>query len=210
MLKKNSKMLIITSAVILLPILAGLILWNNLPEQMPIHWNVAGEVDGWCGKAVAVFGFPLLLLVFHWITVFTTLADPKEQNHTGAIRVLRFLLIPALSIVLSAIIYIGSLGIKVQVNLILPLLLGVLFIALGVTLPKCRHNYTIGIKIPWTLNSEENWNKTHRLTGIVWTVGGVLTALVAFIDCIWLVIPLCAVMVFVPMIYSYVLHTKGI
>ena len=93
MIKKRLKLLIITSVVILLPILAGILLWNQLPEQLPIHWNAAGEVDGWSSKPAAVFGLPLLMLVVQWVCVFATLADPKKKNHSEKVLALVFWLV---------------------------------------------------------------------------------------------------------------------
>ncbi|MBQ7380965.1 MAG: DUF1648 domain-containing protein [Clostridia bacterium] len=82
MIRKNNWTLIITSVIILLPILAGLLLWNRLPEQVPTHWGVDGAADGWSSRAVAVFLMPALLLVFHWICIGITAADPGNRNQT--------------------------------------------------------------------------------------------------------------------------------
>jgi len=62
MLKKNKTLVILVSIVTLLPILVGILLWNQLPEQMPTHWNAAGEIDDWSSKAFAVFGLPCIML----------------------------------------------------------------------------------------------------------------------------------------------------
>lgn len=67
MIKKNLPKLIITSLITLIPIIIGLILWDNLPDQVPVHWNINGEVDGFATKTQAVFVMPLVLVVFHWI-----------------------------------------------------------------------------------------------------------------------------------------------
>ena len=81
MIKKNCKVLIITSIVLLLPVLAGVILWNQLPEQMPTHWNAAGEIDGWSSKPFFVFGLPLIMLGFQWLCVLGTLyAGPEPTS----------------------------------------------------------------------------------------------------------------------------------
>ncbi|MBQ2383093.1 MAG: DUF1648 domain-containing protein, partial [Oscillospiraceae bacterium] len=76
MIKKNWKLLVVTSVVIALPILIGVILWDRLPARMPIHWNATGEVDGWSSKPFAVFGLPGILLALHWLCVLGTAADP--------------------------------------------------------------------------------------------------------------------------------------
>ena len=70
MIKKNLKLLLITSVVILLPILAGVLLWDTLPDQLPMHWNAAGEVDDYASKPFAVFAFPAIMLAIHWFAAF--------------------------------------------------------------------------------------------------------------------------------------------
>ena len=210
MIKKNWKVLLITSVVILLPILAGLILWNKLPEQIPSHWNAAGEVDGWCSKLFAVFGMPLILLAFQWLCVLGTGADPKKQNHPQKIVHLVLWIIPVLSAVLHTIVYMVALGQAVRMEVVMPVLIGLVLAIIGNYLPKCKQNYTIGIKIPWTLNSEENWNRTHRFAGRLWLIGGILIMLTGFVGGGWILLPIMLLMILAPMIYSYVLHSKGV
>ena len=110
MIKKNWKVLILTTVVMLLPILAGLILWDQLPEQMPTHWNAAGEVDGWSGKAFAVFGLPLIMVAAQWLCMLGTAADPKKNNHSEKVLHLILWIVPALSVVLHAVTYATALG----------------------------------------------------------------------------------------------------
>ena len=210
MIKKNWKVLLITSVVILLPILAGLILWNKLPEQIPSHWNAAGEVDGWSSKLFAVFGMPLILLAFQWLCVLGTGADPKKQNHPQKIVHLVLWIIPVLSAVLHTIVYMVALGQAVRMEVVMPVLIGLVLAIIGNYLPKCKQNYTIGIKIPWTLNSEENWNRTHRFAGRLWLIGGILIMLTGFVGGVWILLPIMLLMILAPMIYSYVLHSKGV
>lgn len=210
MIKKHLKILIITSAVMLLPILAGVILWDQLPEQIPIHWNMAGEIDDWSSKSFAVFGLPLILLAVQWLAVLATASDPKNKNHSTKILNMIFWLIPVLSIALSAVMYSIALGGKVRVEVLLFVLLGLLFVVIGNYLPKCQQSYTIGIKLPWTLHSEENWNRTHRLAGWLWVIGGFLMMITAFFKILWLVFSIPLMMALIPVIYSYILHRKGI
>ncbi|MBQ3141753.1 MAG: SdpI family protein [Clostridia bacterium] len=209
MIKKNLRVLIVTSLVILLPILVGLVLWNRLPDQLPTHWNAAGEVDGWSSKAFSVFGIPSILLAFQWVCVAATAADPKHANHSEKILHLVFWIIPVLNVVLNAIAYSAALGKGVRIEVVMPVLMGVLFIIIGNYLPKCKQNYTIGIKIPWTLNDEENWNKTHRFAGRLWVVCGFAITLTGFFGGFWVFLPIVFVMVLIPFLYSYLLHRKG-
>ena len=208
MIKKNKVTLIITTLVMLIPMFIGLLLWNQLPEQIPSHWNIHGEVDGWSSKAFAVFFFPALLMAIHWVCVFASCADPKAKNyHPKMIRLVLWIC-PVLSLLLNSMVYATALGYQLSVEIIMPLLVGLMFIIVGNLLPKCRQSYTMGIKLPWTLASEENWNKTHRFGGKVWTVGGVIIMATAFLGSFWLLIATMVVMVAAPTIYSYCLYRK--
>lgn len=210
MIKKNLKTLIITSVISLLPILAGLILWNQLPEQMPTHWNAAGEVDGWSSRPFAVFGLPLILVAAQWLCMLATSADPKKNNHTEKMLHLVLWIIPVLSIVLHTVTYMTALGMEVRMERVMPVFMGLLFVIIGNYLPKCKQNYTIGIKIPWTLNNEENWTKTHRFSGFLWVVCGIAIMATGFFGGVWVFLPITFVMVLAPILYSYLLHRKGL
>ena len=210
MIKKHLKLLIATSIIILLPIIVGIILWDKLPNEIPVHWNTAGEADNFSNKPFAVFGFPLILLIVQWGCIFATLADPKKKNHSSKMRYLIFWLIPVLSLLLALVTYCAALGVTVPVGMVASLFIGILFVILGTFLPNCKQNYTIGIKIPWTLHSEENWNRTHRLACPVWITGGIVIALAGVFDLFWLMIAALFGMVLLPIVYSYILYRKGI
>lgn len=210
MIKKNWKVLLITSVVTVLPVLAGLILWNQLPAQLPFHWNAQGEIDGFADKPFAVFAMPLILLAVQWLCVFATLADPKKQAHGEKMLHLVFWMIPAISIFVHMMMYMVALGKTVRVEMVMPVFMGLIFIIIGNYLPKCKQNYTIGIKIPWTLNSEENWNKTHRFAGRIWVISGFLMMLTGFFGGFWVFFAVVLAMVLAPFIYSYILHRKGV
>ena len=210
MIKKNLKTLIITSVAILLPILAGIILWDKLPDQIPTHWNAQGEIDGWSSKTFAIFGLPLIMLAIQWLAVIVTCSDPKRNNHSEKILNFVFWIVPVLCILLSALMYSVAMGKDIHLEAITAALLGLLFIVIGNYMPKCKQNYTIGIKIPWTLNSEENWNKTHRFAGWLWVIGGIFIIATSLFSLIWISLPAIFIMTLIPMIYSYILHRKGI
>ena len=210
MIKKHWKTLLITSLITLLPIVVGLLLWNRLPDKMPTHWDVQGVVDGWSSKPFAVFGLPCIMLAIQWLCALGTAADPKKANHSEKVLHLILWIIPVLSVVLFTITYAAALGKQVPIEVITPVLMGLIFAIIGNYLPKCKQNYTIGIKIPWTLNSEENWNKTHRFAGILWVICGIIIMLTGFFGGFWIFFGITLLMVLAPMLYSYILHRKGI
>ena len=210
MIKPHLKTLILTSVILLLPVAVGLILWNQLPDTLPIHWNMAGEADGWCGKPFAVFGMPLILLAVQWFGMVFMLSDPKRQNQSPKLRLLSFWIVPTVSILISALTFGVAMGKEIPIDTFVTTILGLLFVIIGNYMPKCKQNYTVGIKLPWTLNNEENWNKTHRLAGRLWVVCGLLIVVAGFLHIRWFIIPALLVMSLVPMVYSFFLHRKGI
>ena len=209
MIKKNLKILIVTSITTLLPILVGVMLWNQLPQALPTHWDINGEVDGWSSKTFAVFAMPLILLALQWAVAFVTLSDPKKQNHSQKIISLAFWLVPVLSIVLSTVTYVSAMGNTVLAEVAFPVFTGLIYVIIGNYMPKCKQNYTIGIKLPWTLHNEENWNKTHRLAGWVWMIGGIIITVFGFLKFLWIIFPVTFVMALLPVIYSFILHKKS-
>ena len=209
MIKKNLKELIITSIVGLLPVIGGVVLWDRLPDQIPSHWNVAGEVDGWVSKPVAVFALPLIFIALSWLAIYKVLSDPKGNCRSPKMKLLTVWLIPVISLASMSAIYVYALGNEVIMELIAPVICGAFMIAIGNYLPKCEQNRTVGIKLPWTLANEENWNRTHRLAGFVFVIGGVLVALFALLGISVLVIVTLLAILLIPSIYSYILHRRG-
>ena len=210
MLKTNKKTLIIASIVTILPLLIGIICWDRLPDVMATHFGMNNEADGFSSKAFAVFGLPVFLLALLWVGAFVTSHDPKRQNISPKMFSLVLWIVPAVSLVAAATIYPINLGYKLDVSFFAELFLGLMFIITGNYLPKARQNYTIGIKIPWTLANEENWNRTHRLAGYLWMICGVLmicVCLTRFNPVKW-VVGLLLIAVLVPCVYSYWLHVK--
>ena len=208
MLKKNKFTLILTSIMILLPVLIGLLLWDKLPDQIPSHWDINGNVDSWSSKPFAVFGFPGILLAIHWACILVSSADPSRKNYHPKMIQLVLWICPVISMLLNALVYTQALEYHLAVETVIPLLVGVMFIIVGNLLPKCRQSYTMGIKLPWTLANEENWNKTHRLAGKLWVIGGVIIMSTAFLGEFWVMMGVMLVMVAVPTVYSYCLYRK--
>ena len=211
MIKENKKKLILTSIIILVPIIIGLILWNKLPDKLPTHWNSAGEVDGWSSKAFAVFGLPGFLFAVHWVCLLASSVDPKKQNIEGKVLNIVFWICPIISVLGAVLIYGTVFGMEIRVEKIMPVLIGILFIVIGNYLPKCKQSYTMGIKLPWTLNDEENWNRTHRLGGKLWVACGVVIILSMFLPNKFMVaifLSVVAVAVFVPSVYSYLIFRE--
>ena len=211
MIKKNRVQIILSSVVILLPMLAGLMMWNILPQRMTTHWGMGGDADGWSSKAFAVFALPLIMLALHWLCVLLTVNDPRNEEQSNKVFGMVLWIIPMVSLVVNGIVYATALGSTVGIDIGVRVLLGLIFIILGNYLPKCKRNHTIGVRVKWALQNEENWSKTHRFTGKLWVLCGVVVLATLFIpleSVMWAVLAVVLLLSFAPVIYSYVYYRK--
>ncbi|MBQ9988894.1 MAG: SdpI family protein [Clostridia bacterium] len=212
MLKNNKKTLIVSVLVIMLPMLAGLILWQKLPDRMPVHWGADGVADGMGSKAFVVFVMPVIFLLLHFSCLVLTSLDKRQREQHPKALGLMFYIVPMISLFTSAIMYRAVFGLPLNVTFLLPALSGLLFVYMGNYIPKVKQNSTLGIKLAWTLNNEENWNKTHRFAGKLWVAGGLAMivggAFLPFKIALRCFISLLLIMVAAPTLYSYRLYRQ--
>ena len=207
-LKNYKKTMVLTSIVILLPILIGVLLWEQLPDQVATHFAFDGTPNGWSSKGFTVFGIPLFLLACQWIGAVATFSDPKRKNMSEKLFKLILWIIPVAALLVPFACYGYALGYETSHATYGMAFLGVLFIVVGNYLPKCRQNYTVGIKLPWTLHDEENWNHTHRMAGYLWVAGGLLMLVNIYLKWDWLIVAVIVTAVLMPTIYSYLYYRK--
>lgn len=211
MLKKNKIKVIISSIIILLPALFGIIMWNDLPDIITTHWGADGNADGLSGKVFAVFGTPIILLIFHFVCLLFTSLDKKQKDQNQKALGMVFWILPIISLFANGIMYRAAFGKESDLAFFMPAMLGVMFIFIGNYLPKVKQNRTLGIKISWALNNEENWNKTHRFGGKVWVVGGLILLLSIFLPLkvmVWVVVCVIAALAIIPIVYSYFIYKQ--
>lgn len=177
--------LLLTSLVILLPTLTSALLWRK------VTW------------------FPMGLLVTHWLVLFFILRDRDNAQQSARVIRLIFWIMPVTSLIggaVQALVRAGFDGYALIVT-VFYLAFGLMFLVLGNSMPKVRQNSTIGIKIKWTLENEQNWNATHRFSGRLWVVGGILCMTCALYPESDVALGIfnveVLVLAFLPMIYSY-------
>lgn len=211
MLKTHKWKILFSSALVLLPAAAGLLLWERLPVQMSTHWGLDGAADGESGRAVAVFVLPLMLLAAHLFCLFVSDRDFKKREQDPKVIDMVLWIIPFTSLIANGFIYAAAFGWQFSPFTILPIFLGLLFLVVGNYLPKCRQNRTVGVKIKWTLENEENWNATHRMCGKLWVAGGLLMLACVFLPektLPWVVSAVLVVMIAAPVAYSRYYYQK--
>ena len=208
-IKKYKWSLLFGSLLSLSPMLIGLLLWNKLPAQIPTHFSTGNVPDGWSAKSTAVLGLPAFLFVLMWFCFLITGADPKHQNISS--RLIRALIwfMAALSPAVVCSSYAIALGINVNITMLVYLIIGVMFMVMGNYLTKIKQNYTAGIRIPWTLYSEENWNRTHRVSAWTFVISGIAMIVNAFVDSDIILFTIILALFVIPYGYSFFLYKKG-
>ena len=210
MMKKNKWMIILASLVTISPMFVGLILWNRLPDEIATHFDSANAANGWSSKPVAVFGIPLFLLAMHLLCIGVTMNDPRRKNISEKMFQFIIWIVPAASLICCLSSYAIALGIEVNIGMIVNIMVGIVFMILGNYMHKVKQNYTVGIKIPWTLDSEENWNRTHRVSSRLFIFCGLAMIANGFLDSKILLFFIMAVLIVIPYAYSFFLFKKGI
>lgn len=211
MMKQHKGKLLISSLLILLPSLLGLILWDKLPEQIAIHWGLDGNADAWGKPVLFLLLLPLFLLALHWLGLWLTALDHRKKPQSTKVYGMVFWIMPLISLYVLAVLYATAFGYTFNIMMVTGFLFGVLFLIIGNYLPKCRPNRTIGIRIIWTLISEENWIATHRFAGKVTVICGLLCCVISFLPVSWFFLAFLLVvlgMVLTVSIYSYGYYRK--
>lgn len=207
-LRKDSIISIIAS--ILLVVIFNILFYDKMPAELPTHWNFQGQADDYSSKFHAMVVIQGFLVLMNAFLCFMLDNDPRNKRQNNFVMTLSKLAMPAIMLVVYTITVMVGLGRDINVSVIIPLFVGLLFIAIGNYFPKIKRNYTMGIKLPWTLNSDENWRRTHRLGGICFIIIGLSLILSVFLKSeIVFLVPLFLGAI-TPAVYSYYLYTKGI
>jgi len=210
-MKLLKEMPIIT--IVTIPFIYLAYIWNMLPKQVPLHWNINGEIDRY-GSKLELLLIPILLpLLIYVIFLIIPIIDPKKRIKKMGKKYynLKFLLTLFMSTFAIIIIYYAQNKSITNPNYLV-LIVGILFIILGNYYKTIKPNYFLGIKTPWTLESDVIWKKTHYLAGILWFIGGILIMILSLIlDTKWnfrIFIGITIVIALIPILYSFILYKK--
>lgn len=157
--------------------LLGLLVYPKLPEKVPSHWNSKGEVDRYSSRFWGAFGIPIMITLMYLGLLYIPYIDPKRENYLkfeSTYRIIRSIIVitfVSLQLVLLIVVLSGK---DYLVSKLVPGLIGMLLIFIGNYLPRIKYNWFVGIRTPWTLSSEEVWRKTHRISGYLFVLGGIL------------------------------------
>jgi uncharacterized membrane protein len=187
---------------------ASAAMYSRLPAEMPTHWDAQGGVNGSMSRAWGAWMMPLVLTAMAIILPWLPNIDPRRANYEK-FRSSYDLVINAI-VTLIAVLHVAMLGAaigwQVPMERITPLMVGVLFVILGNVLPRARPNWMFGIRTPWTLTNDRVWERTHRLSGIVMVIAGLLIiamGLVAPMAGVPVIVAASVLAGVVPITYSY-------
>lgn len=212
-MNKYFKILIWPIAAI--PLIYLLVTWNSLPEKVAMHFDWQGHPDRYGNKNELLLMVAILALVS--IGLFFLLSniyriDPKKYAAENKDRLLRMAFV--ISIFMAAlscfIIYSSAKeGFELGIRYVFAGV-GLLLCFIGNYMHTIRPNYFAGIRVPWTLNNEDNWRKTHLLAGRLWFAGGIVIAVVCLLlpDTVSMIVfsIMMMVLVIIPVVYSYRLY----
>ncbi|MCU0612987.1 MAG: DUF1648 domain-containing protein [Candidatus Eisenbacteria bacterium] len=208
----TGRRLSIIAGIVVIAFVVTTMVYPRLPDRFASHWNASGKADGWMQKGWGVFLLPLLMLGLVILFMVLPLVDPLKRNITS-FRPYYDTFIMIFLVFLLAIqmqILLWNLGKQISPNKFLPIPMGILIYYAGVLMQHATPNWFVGVRTHWTLSSDRVWEQTHRVTGLLFRVCGVISVVgFAFPD-LWLVLfmaPLLASTVFA-VAFSYVLYRR--
>jgi uncharacterized membrane protein len=176
--------LLFSGMVFLFTLLVTAFAWNKIPSDapVPLHWNINGEVDRYGTKTVGLFFAPVLILLLTALLTFAPRLEPRLENLQQSQKAYRIVWggILAFMAIIHLITVLAVLGYPVHLPMLMAFLVGILFMAIGNYMGKIRSNFMFGIRTPWTLSSENVWNKTHRIGGRLFFLVGLCVFLSGF------------------------------
>lgn len=200
---------IVQIGIIVAMSVAAAVRWGSVPDRIPIHWNAAGEVDGYGGKFSGLLLLPIVAIGLYLLLKYIPLIDPAKRNYetfASTYLLVRVVLMVYLGFVYTVLLLAIGREETFPVGDLIIGSVGVLFIVLGAAMGKFRPNWFAGIRTPWTLTSKLSWTKTHRLGGRVFIATGLATMVAAFVGSEWAFYTMFAVMfpgIIFLVVYSY-------
>ena len=194
--------------IVLTPFVYLAIIWDSLPQRVPIHWNYKGEIDNWGDKFSLVLILFLLPVLMYVLMTFIPKIDPKKRISLmgGKFYQLKFFLVLFMSVVALLILYTTKERSVNNPNLVFALL-GVLLMIFGNYFKVIQPNYFIGIRTPWTLENSEVWKATHAFAGKIWLIGGFVLVLGGLVlnDAFRNVfVSIILILALIPIVYSFI------
>ncbi|MDQ6470999.1 SdpI family protein [Flavobacterium sp. LHD-80] len=164
--------------IVLIPFAYLAFIWNSLPERVPVHWNINGEIDRWGSKTFLIVIVFILPALMYFVMFAAAKLDPKKRISLMGKKFynLKFFMVSFMSLLAVFLLYVSKNQSASNPNLMY-ILVGILLMGMGNYFKVIQPNYFIGIRTPWTLESQEVWKATHAFAGKLWFFGGMIIIL---------------------------------
>lgn len=212
-LKIDLKREIFPISLIILMFAVSFYFYKNFPETVPIHWDINGNVDGWGSALTGAFLIPAITALMYIVLLLVPFIDPKKERYTEfekpyhIFKNMIVLFVTAIHFMAGAY----GLGYNIPMDRVILVLVGMLFLVIGNYMGKIKRNWMIGIRTPWSLSNEDVWNKSNRLGGKMFVVGGlifIINALFLRLNMGVITIVVLILIALVPIVYSYFAFKK--
>lgn len=212
-MKKTTKIQIFISILSLLPLVLVLAVYSKLPDKVPMQWSLNGNIR--YDDKNNLFIMAIMAIVFAVMFPLLPKIDPKKKNYDkfGSSYQMFQIFMMLFMLFMTAICVIEAFKPNtLNVSMLVCALVGILFAVIGNMMPRFRSNWFCGIRTPWTMSSDENWTKTHRLGGKMFFIAGIITLFSAFIPNEYfrfgIMMTVLMIACIVPSVYSYLLYKK--
>lgn len=213
-LKPNFKTELLPVSLIIISMLLAVYFFINFPNHVPIHWNLRGNIDGYSSRIFGAWFPPILMTALYGILLLLPQIDPKNSRYhefRGAYHAIKNLII---SFIFILYIFVGlaGLGYVLTFDVIIPVMLGILFLGIGYYSKDIKQNWTIGARTPWTLESVKVWDRTNHLMARIMMFCGCIIASAALplpdtVRLGFIILPI-VLLVIVPLVYSYAIFQE--
>ncbi len=212
-MKKTTKIQILISTLSVLPLILVIAVYSKLPDKVPMHWDFSGTVEYDSKNKL----FVLCFLTIFFAVLFPLLPkiDPKKKNYdkfSSSYQYFQIFMMLFMLFMTSICVIEALRPNTLNVSMLICIIVGALFIFLGNMMPRFRTNWFCGIRTPWTMSSEENWTKTHRLGGRIFFIAGIIILLSSFVPNEYFrfgaVMAALMAACIVTSVYSYIIYKK--
>lgn len=199
--------------ILIVPFFVSAYFWDELPDEVPTHFNIRGEADDWGPKWMAAYLIPMIGLGTYLMILLVPAIDPKKKIESAQKPVAAIRMFTSVFMVgIYAFVMAASLGTTINFSNYIIIGVGMLILIVGNYMNSIKPNYFIGIRTPWTLENEEVWKRTHRLSSKIWIVGGLLLMLSPLVPEMirldYLIYIIVGILAGIPLVYSYVIYKK--
>ena len=203
---KTSMIIGLVAVIILFAVTAYL--YPSLPDPMPSHWNATGEVDGYMAKPWGAYLLPLSAFGTWLLFLVVVLFSPQGFRLDKFMPVVGILQLATTGfmIAISVLVLLAAKGYPIDMNMVIGPAIGIMLIITGNYMSKLRKNFFMGIKTPWTLASDEVWDRTHRLGGKTFMAGGFLCLFQPLVSKPWYMITVILIAALTPVAYSFIIY----